>query len=157
MIPELLEFLIRERAPFEVIEDREADTTQKRAAVSHISGRRLAKAVIFRDGGSYGMAVVPAAAQLDLAELQRRIRRYGLALASQDELERLFPDGEIGAVPPFGRLFGLPVYLDRTFAAEAEMVFESGTHRALVRMPMGEYVRIERPGIVPLVRLARAA
>lgn len=157
MIPELLEFLIRERAPFEVIEDREADTTQKRAAVSHIAGRRLAKAVIFRDGGSYAMAVVPAAAQLDLAELQRRIRRYGLALASQDELERLFPDWEIGAVPPFGRLFGLPVYLDRTFAAEPEMVFESGPHRALVRMPMGEYVRIERPGIVPLVRLARAA
>jgi Ala-tRNA(Pro) deacylase len=157
MIPELLEFLIRERAPFEVIEDREADTTQKRAAVSQIPGRRLAKAVIFRDGGSYAMAVVPAAAQLDLAELQRRIRRYGLALASQNELERLFPDWEIGAVPPFGRLFGLPVYLDRTFASEAEMVFESGTHRALVRMPMGEYVRIERPGIVPLVRLARAA
>jgi Ala-tRNA(Pro) deacylase len=103
------------------------------------------------------MAVVPAAAQLDLAELQRRIRRYGLALASQDELERLFPDCEIGAVPPFGRLFGLPVYLDRTFAADAEMVFESGTHRELVSMPMGEYVRIERPDIVPLVRLARAA
>jgi len=152
MIPELLEFLTREGAPFEVIEDHEADT-----AASHIPGRRLAKVMILRDGGSYAMAVVPAAAQLDLAELQRRIRRYGLALASQDELERLFPDCEIGAVPPFGRLFGLPVYLDRTFAAEAEMVFESGTHRELVKMPMGEYVRIERPGIAPLVRLARAA
>ena len=157
MIPELLEFLTREGAPFEVIEDREACTAQERAPAYHIPGRRLAKVVILRDGDSYAMAVVPAAAQLDLAELQRQIRRYGLALASQDELERLFPDCEIGAVPPFGRLFGLPVYLDRTFAAEAEMVFESGTHRELVKMPMGEYVRIERPGIAPLVRLARAA
>jgi len=152
MIPELLEFLTREGALFEVIEDHEADT-----AASHIPGRRLAKVVILRDGGSYAMAVVPAAAQLDLAELQRRIRRYGLALASEDEFKGLFPDCDIGAMPPFGRLFGLPVYLDRTFAAEAEMVFESGTHRELVRMPMGEYMRIERPGIAPLVRLARAA
>jgi len=157
VIPELLEFLTRERAPFEVIEDREADATHERSAAHHIPRGRLAKVVILRDGDSYAMAVVPPTAQLDLAEWQRRIRRYGLALASQDELERLFPDCEIGAVPPFGRLFGLPVYLDRTFAADAEMVFESGTHRELVSMPMGEYVRIERPDIVPLVRLARAA
>jgi Ala-tRNA(Pro) deacylase len=96
------------------------------------------------------MTVVPRTAQLDLAKLQRVTRRWGLALASQEEFRRLFPDYEIGSVPPFGHLFGLPVYLDRGLTAEAELVFESGARREEFSLLMGEYVRIERPGIASL-------
>ena len=141
MIPELCEFLTRERGS--------VCTAPAHAACpdpDHLN----AKVVIVRDGGTYAMTVVPSTAQLDLAKLERLTRRYGLALASEGEFRRRFPDYEIGAVPPFGRLFGLPVYLDQALAAEAEMVFEDGVHHEKVSLPMGEYVRIERPGIAPL-------
>jgi Ala-tRNA(Pro) deacylase len=62
--------------------------------------------------------------------------------------------GQRRCMPPFGRVFGLPVYLDRAFAEEAEIVFESGTDGEAVNMPMGVYVRVERPAIVPLGRAA---
>ena len=103
------------------------------------------------------MAVLPATARLDLSELRRRTRRYDLAVASEDDFKGLLPDCEIGALPPFGRVCGLPVYLDRAFAAEDEVVFESGTHREEVSMPMGEYIRVARPAIVPLARAPLAA
>lgn len=157
MIPELRELLTREGAPFEVIGHREVYTAQERAAACHVPGRRLAKVVIVRDGDWYAMAVLPATARLDLSELRRRTRRYDLTLASEDELERLFPGCEIGAMPPFGRVFGLPVYLDRAFAAGDEMFFESGTHREEVSMPMAEYIRVERPAIATLAQVPLAA
>jgi Ala-tRNA(Pro) deacylase len=157
VIPELRELLTREGAPFEVTGHREVYTAQERAAACHVPGRRLAKVVIVRDTDGYAMTVLPATEQLDLPELRRRSRRYDLTLASEDELERLFPGCEIGAMPPFGRVFGLPVYLDREFASGVEMVFESGTHREEVSMPMGEYIRVERPAIAPLARVPLAA
>ena len=157
MIPELRELLTREGAPFEVIGHREVYTAQERAAACHVPGRRLAKVVIVRDGDWYAMAVLPATARLDLSEFRRRTRRYDLAVASEADFKGLFPDCEIGAMPPFGRVFGLSVYLDRAFAAGDEMIFESGTHREEVSMPMGEYIRVERPAIAPLARVPLAA
>ena len=162
MIAELRELLARERAPFEVISLREVNTAPERAATGHVPGRRLAKVVIVRDGDGYAMAVLPATAQLDLSELRRRTRRYDLAVASEDDCQGLFPGGlfpdcEIGAMPPFGRVFGIPVFLDRALAAGAEITFESGTHREEVSMPMGEYIRVERPAIAPLARVPLAA
>ena len=142
MIPELREFLTRERASL--------GTAPEHVAARPGSDHPHAKVVIVRDGGAYAMTVVPMTGELDLAKLQRVTRRWGLALASDEEFRRLFPGYEIGSVPPFGRLFGLPVYLDRLLAAEAEMVFESGARREECSLPMGEYVRIERPGITPL-------
>ena len=157
MIAELRELLTGEGAPFEVISHREVYTAQERAATCHVPGRRLAKVVIVRDGAWYAMAVLPATAQLDLSELRRRSRRSNLAVAGEDDFKGLFPDCEIGAMPPFGRIFGLPVYLDRAFAAGDEIVFESGTHREEVSMPMRAYVRVERPAIAPLARVPLAA
>jgi Ala-tRNA(Pro) deacylase len=157
MIAELRELLTREGAPFEVISHREVYTAQERAATCHVPGRRFAKVVIVRDGAWYAMAVLPATAQLDLLELRRQTRRYALAMASEDDFAGLFPDCEIGAMPPFGRIFGLPVYLDLAFAAGDEIVFESGTHREEVRLPMAAYIRVERPAIAPLARVPLAA
>jgi Ala-tRNA(Pro) deacylase len=153
MIPEVRELLIRERAPFEVIGPRLAPAPGS-AAASHIACRQLARVVIVRDGDWYAMTVLPAAARLDLSQLRRRTGRYGLIVTEDDEIKGQVPDCPTAAMPPFGRVFGLPVYLDRAFAEEAELVFESGTDREAVNMPMGAYVRVERPAIVPLVRAA---
>lgn len=158
MNPKLEELLIQEHVDYEVIRHRDAFTAQERAAACHISGRRLAKVVVVCDGNWFALLVVPATAQVDLAHLRRVSGQYGLRLAGEEEFAPLFPDCHVGAMPPFGRLYGgLAVYLDRALADTDDLVFEGGTHREDVRIPMAEYLRLERPAIVPLTRTARAA
>jgi Ala-tRNA(Pro) deacylase len=155
VISELRDFLIRERAPFEMIDYREAITVPALATARRARG--FAKVVILRDGDSYALAVLPASAELDLAGFRRRIGRYALAVANEDEFREQFSDLATGPLPPFGRLFAIPVYLDRALAEEAEIIFESGANREVVSMPMNEYVRVERPAIAPLAQARRAA
>lgn len=152
------ELLAREGVPYEIIPHREVYTAQERAAACHISGRVLAKVVVLRDEDAdwFALAVLPAAARLDLARLRRATGRPGLALATEDHLARLFPDCDVGATPPFGRPYGLEVYLDAGLADAAEMVFPGGTHREDVRIAMRDYLRVERP-IVSLAVIQQAA
>jgi Ala-tRNA(Pro) deacylase len=160
----LEELLVRERARFEVIPHREVYTAQERAAASQISGRRLAKVIVVRDHETslhtpwFALAVIPAASRLDLPELRMLTGRPHLSLAREDEFARLFPDCAAGAMPPFGGLYGLAVYVDPSLADEPELVFEGGTHREEIRMPMREFLRIERPVIASVAaRRLRAA
>jgi Ala-tRNA(Pro) deacylase len=153
VIPELREFLARERAPFEVTGGRLAPRPDT-VAESRVARGHLARVVIVRDGDWYAMTVLPAGAGLDLSQLRRRTGRYGLAVMEDGTIKGQLLDCPIGAMPPFGRVFGLPVYLDRAFAEEAAIVFEGGPDREEVNMPMGAYVRVERPAIVPLARAA---
>lgn len=157
MNPELREMLTREGARFEVISHREVFTAQERAAVCHIPGRLVAKVVVVHDGEWHAMAVLPAAASLDVPNLRQAVARPGLELAREAEFSRLFPGCDIGAMPPFGRIYGLDVYIDRSLADAGEMVFEGGTHREEVRMPVSEYLRIERPTVMSLAVAPRAA
>jgi Ala-tRNA(Pro) deacylase len=157
MNPELREMLSREGARFEVISHREVFTAQERAAVCHIPGRLVAKVVVVRDGDWHAMAVLPAASNLDIPRLRQATGRSGLGLAKEPEFARLFPGCDIGAMPPFGRMYGLEVFLDRSLAEASEMVFEGGTHREEIKMPVSDYVRIERPAVVQLAVEPRAA
>jgi Ala-tRNA(Pro) deacylase len=156
MNAKLAEILEREGASFEVITHPEAYTGRTRAATCQGAGG-LAKVVVVRDGGWFAMAVVPASSYLDLPELRTLAGRPGLALASEAEFAPLFPDCDIGAMPPFGALYGMPVYLDRTLAAGPDLVFEGGTHREEVRMPTAEYLRVAQPVVAPLAITHRAA
>lgn len=153
MIPEVRELLVRERAPFGVLGPRLAPAPGA-AAASHIACRQLARVVIVRDGDWHAMTVLPATARLDLSQLRRQTGRHGLAVMEDGTIEGQVLDCPIGAMPPFGRVFGLPVCLDRAFAEEAAIVFESGPDHEEIYMPMGAYVRVERPAIVPLARAA---
>ena len=150
MITELRDFLIREGAPYTV-------TALQSASARHDADGRLARVVILRDGDAYALAVLPAAAALDLAGFRRRVGRYGLTLANEDEFRAQFPEFAAGPLPPFGRMVAIPVYLDRALAAETSMRFEGDEQREVVSLPMREYVRVERPAIAPLAELLRAA
>lgn len=157
MNAKLAEILKREVMQFEVIAHPEAYTAQERAARCHVPGWRLAKVVVVRDGDWFAMAVLPASVYLDLPEFRAITRRPDLALASEAELARLFPDCDVGAMPPFGRLYGMPVYMDRALAAGPDLLFEGGTHREEVRMPTSDYMRVAQPVIAPLAATRRAA
>ena len=153
MNPQLREELTHEGIRPEVLPHREVYTAQERAAVCHIPGRFLAKVVVVRDGEWHALAVLPATARLDLVKLRELTGRPGLSLATETEMADLFPDCDVGAMPPVGHLYGLHVYLDRALADQPDIVFEAGTHREEVRIPMREYLRIERPSIVSLAAL----
>src|SRR5262245_15776785 len=156
VICELRDFLARDRAPYEVV-DRLDRVTGPDSATGSRASRRPVKVVIVRDRGSFAVAVLPADAVFDLSAFRRRTGRYVATVADDDELKKEFPEFAGGPLPPFGRLFGIPVYLDRALAFESAMTFETGAPREVIDMPMSEYVRVERPAILPMTEALRAA
>jgi len=149
VIAELRDFLIREGASHTV--GAPPSGSAGRAAGS------LARVVILRDGDAFALAVLPAGAALDLAGFRRRVGRYGLTLANEDEFRAQFPEFAAGPLPPFGRMVAIPLYLDRAFAGQTWMRFEGDADREVVSLPMRDYVRVERPAIAPLAQALRAA
>src|SRR5262245_32215123 len=117
-----------------------AYTAREVAAVEHIPLHKLAKTVIFRSGDGYGMAVTPADSLVDLEELRKMQGVATLRLATEEELAELFPESELGAMPPFGNLFGMSVFFDSSLADEKFIGFNAGTHRDLVYMALDDYL-----------------
>ena len=111
-----------------------AYTAQGIAALTHIPGRELAKTVIVRIDGNLAMAVVPASRHVDLPLLKRAVGAQTAELASEQEFKDKFPDCEAGAMPPFGNLYGMAVYVDESLTSNEVITFNAGTHRDLMRM-----------------------
>jgi Ala-tRNA(Pro) deacylase len=142
----LQQVLVRSRVEYDLIQHREAFTAGRVAQESHIRGRNLAKVVVVRTPEpGYLMTVLPASCHIDLARLERMTGRPGLELASERELQRLFPDCEAGAMPPFGHLYGLPIFLDACFRDHEDIWFQAGNHHEVVRLSMPEYERLAGP------------
>lgn len=124
-----------------------AYTAREVAAVEHIPLHKLAKTVVFTSEEGYGMAVVPADSFVDLEELRMLLGVNALRLAREEELAELFPTSELGAMPPFGNLFGLEVFFDRSLVNEEFIAFNSGTHRDLIHMAVEDFLRLVQPAI----------
>ncbi len=142
----LQQVLVRSRVEYDLIQHHEAFTASHVAQESHVRGRNLAKVVVVRtaDAGHL-MVVLPASCHLDLARLERVSGRHGLHLASEHEFPRLFPDCEAGAMPPFGHLYGIPMYLDACFRDHEDIWFQAGNHHEVVRLSMPDFERIAGP------------
>jgi Ala-tRNA(Pro) deacylase len=152
----LAEYLDREQASYDTRLHAEAFTAQEVAATSHVPGRDLAKVVVVRgEAGQYLMAVLPAACRLDLETLAAAAGGGHLSLASEAEVRRLFPDCEAGAMPPFGRLYGLPVYMDACFPTTERLFFQAGNHREVVGMAYPEFLRLVNPVVGEFCRHGR--
>ena len=132
--------------PYEVLPHREAFTAQEVARSTHVSGRLLAKPVIIREeSGQYSMAVVSAGEHVDVAAIHRGPVGTRARLADEIELARLFPDCEVGAMPPAGRLYGLPTYIDEEFRRHPEIHFQAGNHHEVVRMKFTDFEKVAGP------------
>jgi Ala-tRNA(Pro) deacylase len=116
-------------------------TAQAAAASLHVSGKEVAKTVVLRAGEETLLAVLPASHHVDLEKIGRLVGK-SLRLASEQEFRELFPDCELGAIPPFGQLYNLPVYVDESLAADEEIVFSGGTHHDAVRMRYADFARL---------------
>jgi len=139
--------------PFEITPHREAYTAQGVAAAAHVSGWLLAKVVVVRapyEGPV--MVVLPASCRLDLAELARFLGKPSVSLVPESDLQGLFPDCETGAEPPFGQLYGLPVWADACFPHAGELAFQAGNHKEVVRLSYADWERLARPKVAEFCR-----
>jgi Ala-tRNA(Pro) deacylase len=144
----LKELLDRYGVHYESIVHLPAYTAQGIAAITHISGKEVAKTVIVKLDGSLALAVVPASNRIDLRLLQAATGVTKAMLASEEEFKNAFPGCETGAMPPFGSLYGLPVLVDETVTYDREIVFNAGSHTELIRLAYEDFARLEGPKVL---------
>ena len=144
----LHQLLEQQHVPYQTIRHRTAYSAQETAAAAHVPGRELAKVVMVRSGGAFVMLVVPAPYRVDLERAKSAVGKSDLVLATEDEFTGLFPQCEAGAMPPFGNLYDLPVYVDQTLTRDEEIVFNAGTHTQTVKMKYADFARLVQPKVV---------
>jgi Ala-tRNA(Pro) deacylase len=143
----LKQFLDSQQVKYIVITHSLGYTAQGIAALAHIPGKDLAKTVIVKIDGALAMAVVPASRHVDLAMLKSVAGANSVELAAEEDFKDRFPDCETGAMPPFGNLYGMPVFADESLAQDKEIAFNAGTHRDLVRLAWEDFARLAMPRI----------
>ena len=141
-------FLDANHVKYVTLSHSKAYTAQGIAAVSHISGKELAKSVIVKLDGALAMAVLPASFQVDLTALKKAVGVREAELASEREFKRHFPDCETGAMPPFGNLYGIPVYVDETLTEDHEIAFNAGSHYELIKLAFEDFDRLVHPEVL---------
>lgn len=146
MAPERIRSVLKENnIPYRVISNREVYTGSEQAAGIQIPGRKVAKVVIIGADGRYVMAVLPAHRRLDLARFAEVIRAVRLSLTPEAVLEKLFPDCELGAMPPLGQLYDFRVFVDEALTQEPEIFFQPGTHHEMIGIAFEDFERLVRP------------
>lgn len=126
---------------YQVVTHPATGSSTETAQASHISGNRIAKAVVLSDDGGYLLAVVPASHHLRLEWVEQVVGRT-LTMASEQDAGRLFPDCDVGAIPPVGQAYGQDVVLDESLAGLDEVYFEGGDHRSLVKVTGDAFTRL---------------
>lgn len=145
---QLRNYLDSQQVKYVSIRHSKAYTAQEAAASAHISGREMAKTVIVRLGEQLAMCVLPANEKIDLDALKKASGAKMAALADEHEFAQLFPDCEIGAMPPFGNLYKMPVYVWKDLAEDEEIAFNAGSHTELFRMAYKDFARLVNPTVV---------
>lgn len=153
----LKDFLDTYQIKYSGISHSVAYTAQGIAALTHISGKELAKTVVLKVDDLFLMAVVPASQRVDLSHIKQALAAKSVELATEEELRQLFPDCETGAMPPFGNLYGIRVMADESLTQDQEIVFNAGSHRELIRMAWNDYVKLAKPTILCLTARGLAA
>jgi Ala-tRNA(Pro) deacylase len=143
----LKEFLDTNHVKYVEIRHSAAYTAQEIAALAHIRGKELAKTVIMKADGKMAMAVLPASRKVDLSLLKAAAGAGSVALATEVEFKGLFPDCEAGAMPPFGNLYGMGVFVDTTLTNDDEIAFNAGSHSELIRMAYRDFEQLVRPAV----------
>jgi Ala-tRNA(Pro) deacylase len=143
----LLDFLNRENVKYVVLNHSPAYTAQEIAASAHVHGKELAKTVMVSVDGKMAMAVTPATRKINFDLLKVAAGTENVELACEKAFRDMFPQCEVGAMPPFGNLYDMPVFASLLLAADPEIVFNAGTHTELVRMSYADFERLAHPKV----------
>jgi len=145
ILASLQRLLDEQKVPYEVHSHRAAMTAAELARADHAPPSEVAKTVALRAGDNWLLAVLPATRHLDLARLRELAGNPRLRLATEAELAGQFPACELGAIPPIGRLWGVPVWVDDALGREAETAFTGGNHHETVHLAYRDFVRLAKP------------
>jgi len=141
-------FLDSQNIPYQTCRHSPVYTAQGIAQAEHISSKKIAKVVMVRiNDGEMIMAVIPANYRVDLEKLARLLNRAGVRLATENEFKDLFPECEIGAMPPFGNLYNMEVWVDESLRSNSDIVFNAGTHTEAIQMSFAVFEQLVRPNI----------
>lgn len=143
----ILDFLQQHHCGYRITDHKPVFTAEQLAAAERVSPRQVAKPVVVRCDGQYYLCVLPADRKIDFYAIQHHLKAKHVELAGEQEMKTLFADSELGAEPPFGNLYNLPMLMDKTLAKDKEIVFQAGTHNQAVWMSMDEYKKLTNPDI----------
>lgn len=144
-LKKLMEFLDSNGVKYVSIKHSKAYTAQEIAQSVHLPGKEMAKTVIIKIDGKMAMAVLPATERVDIELLKALADTSNVHLAGENEFQDLFPECEVGAMPPFGNLFDMEVYVEKSLAQDEEICFNAGSHTELFRMSYKDYERLVHP------------
>jgi Ala-tRNA(Pro) deacylase len=147
-VQRLTDFLDEHQVKYVVISHSRAFTIQEIASQTHIPGRELAKTVIIDVDGETAMAVVPGSQKVDLPLLRDALGAQRVTLVKEAAFRDRFPECEPGAMPPFGNLYGMPVYVADGLTEDEEIAFNAGSHTELVRMAYRDFERLVQPRVM---------
>ena len=147
-VKKLKEFLDREKIKYVSIIHSPAYTAQEVAASAHITGKELAKTVIVQLDGQKAMAVLPANRKIVLQDLREVTGADQVKFVPEDDFKKQFPDCETGAMPPFGNLYGMEVFVAESLTQNEEIVFNAGSHTEVIKLAYHDFERLVQPHVV---------
>jgi Ala-tRNA(Pro) deacylase len=146
-VKKLREFLDSQQVKYVTINHSPAYTAQEIAASAHVRGKELAKTVMVTLNGKLAMAVLPASRKVGFDLLRAASGAGDAQLASEQAFRDMFPGCEVGAMPPFGNLYGMIVYVSKLLAQDDEIVFNAGSHTELIRLAYKDFERLVTPKV----------
>lgn len=151
-VKKLKALLEAENVKYETLSHSPTFTAQETAASAHIRGKELAKTVMVKIDGKMAMAVLPASYRLDFELLKAAAKAREVELATEKEFRDMFPECDVGAMPPFGNLYGMDVFVAEKLAEDEEIAFNAGSHTELIRLSYEDFERLVMPTVAPLAR-----
>lgn len=145
---QLKDFLDKNNIKYVSIKHSSAFTAQEIAASAHIPGKELAKTVILKIDGKMIMAILPASYKVDFELFKEVTGASDIRLADEHEFVDKFPGCEPGAMPPFGNLYGVDVYVAKSLTEDEEIAFNAGTHTELIKMNYKDFEKLVNPKIL---------
>lgn len=148
-LKKLKDYLDSEKVKYESLAHYETYTSQETAQSARVPGRELAKTVIVKIDGKMAMAVLPASKKINF-DLLKSAAGGTVELAAEQEFESIFPDCEVGAMPPFGNLYGMEVYVDEGLAKDEKIAFNACSHIELIKLSYKDFSRLAKPKVIRL-------
>ncbi|GHC18630.1 aminoacyl-tRNA deacylase [Aidingimonas halophila] len=144
------QYLDEQGVKYVVLQHSPAYTAQEVAASVHVPGRHFAKCVMVKIDGQLALAVLPAPDQVDLERLARSVGAQSMELASEEEFKNRFPECELGAMPPFGNLFDMEVFVSPHLSAAEHIAFNAGSHTDVMQLSYTDFQRLVNPAEVAM-------
>jgi Ala-tRNA(Pro) deacylase len=147
-VNKLKTYLDENKIKYVTIHHSKAYTSQEIAASAHIKGKKLAKSVVLKVNGKMALAVLPASYTIDFDLLKESLGAENVRLANEPEFKDKFPECEVGAMPPFGNIFGMEVFVEASLVEDEEIAFNACSHTELMRLEYTDFETLVKPKII---------